>query len=209
MTCTGYTHGITDGTVKTPKDFLKLCLKAFGCCIELRDESLSSFNANEYINELKNRGTSDYLKESLDEAEKGLEKLLKKTESEWKKDLDTEIAEAEKHLEKNKKAYEEETKLLTYFTTTIEKWNCSSEYQNIKDFALQQLSITEPDNYDWEEKELEELRNTDVKEYRNRHIQSEIKSVDYYKKEIEHEKESLNKNIAFLEGFIKEIENIQ
>lgn len=210
MTGTGYTYKIEDGTCKTPKDFLKLCLKAFGCCIELRDESLTSFDVNEFLKKLKTESEqpSDYLVTSLSNAEKELEKLLKRTNDDWKKELDSEIAKAKEKLEKNKKEHEEESKTLSYFTQSIENWNCSEEYKGIKDFALEQLGLTTLINYEWDEKLLEELSNESVTEYRNRYIQSAIKEVDYYKERIEEEKEGKLEDIKFIEGFLKEIEDL-
>ena len=208
MRCTGYTHAIENGTCKTPKDFLKLCLKNFGCCIDLRDESLYKFNIDDYLKELKNKTTSDYLVTSLKNAEKELDKCLKKTDSEWQKELESKIVDSEKKLEEGKKTYEEELKLLSYFTNAVENWNCSSKYQNIKNFALEQLGITEADDYEWEEKVLNNFKNMDVKQYRNSRIQSAIKEVDYYKERIDSEKKRRDETIEFIEGFLKEIENI-
>ena len=88
MTCTGYTYTIENGTCKTPKDFLKLCLKNFGCCLEVRDESLTKFNADDFLEKIKNESQSEYLTNSLANAEKELEKLLKKSDNEWKKELE-------------------------------------------------------------------------------------------------------------------------
>ena len=208
MIGTGYTYTIKDETCKTPKEFLKLCLKNFGCCIELKDESLAKFNADDFLKEIKNKSTSNYLKNSLDNAEKELDKLLKKTDSDWKKELESKIANSEKKLEEGKKTYEEESKLLSYFTSAVENWNCSSKYQNIKNFALEQLGMTKADDYEWEEKVLNCFKNMDVKEYRNSCIQSAIKEVDYYKERIDSEKKSRDETIEFIEGFLKEIENM-
>lgn len=208
MIGTGYTYTIKDGTCKTPKEFLKLCLKNFGCCIDLRDESLAKFNVEDFVKEIKNKSTSNYLTQSLDKAEKELDKLLKKTDFDWKKELESKIADSEKKLEEGKKTYEEELKLLSYFTSAVENWNCSSKYQNIKNFALEQLSITKADDYEWEEKVLNSFKNMNVKEYRNSCIQSAIKEVDYYKERIEQEEKSRKEKIEFIEGFLKEIENM-
>lgn len=38
---TGYTSFIVDGKVTNAKDFLKLCLRAFGVLVHLSDEPLS------------------------------------------------------------------------------------------------------------------------------------------------------------------------
>ena len=37
---TGYTAFIENGKVKTAKQFLHLCLRAFGICVRMRDDSL-------------------------------------------------------------------------------------------------------------------------------------------------------------------------
>lgn len=47
---TGYTQQIIDGTVKTLKEFLHLCLRNFGVCVSMRDESLNlQSDYTEYI----------------------------------------------------------------------------------------------------------------------------------------------------------------
>lgn len=208
MTCTGYTHNIENGTCKTPKDFLKLCLKDFGCCIDVHDESLSKFNADDFLKNIKNKSQSEYLTDSLANAEKELEKLLKKSDDEWKKELESRIADTEKKLEESKAKYYKECEILNSFIIKIKDWNCSEKYVNIKKFALEQLAITEPTDYEWKEKLLNELTNTTVKDYRNSNIKFAIKEVDYYKEKIEEEKKERDDAIEFIEGFLKEIENI-
>ena len=208
MTCTGYTYTIENGTCKTPKDFLKLCLKNFGCCVELRDESLAKFNADDFLEKIKNESQSEYLTNSLANAEKELEKLLKKSDNDWKKELESRIANTKKKLEEDKTKFYKESETLDLFINKIKNWNCSKEYQNIKIFALEQLNITEAEDYTWDEKLLNELTNTTVKDYRNTNIKSAIKEVDYYKERIEEEKKHRDETIKFIEGFMKEIENI-
>ena len=208
MTCTGYTYTIEDGTCKTPKDFLKLCLKNFGCCLEVRDESLANFNADDFLKEMKNKSQSEYLTNSLANAEKELEKLLKKSDNEWKKELKSRIADTEKKLEENKAKHYKESEILNSFINKIKDWNCSEKYGNIKKFALEQLGITEAESYDYYENLLNNLRNTTVKDYRNSNIKSAIREVDYYKESIEKDKKRREENIEFIEGFLKEIEEI-
>jgi hypothetical protein len=208
MTCTGYTYTIENGTCKTPKDFLKLCLKNFGCCMKVRDESLAKFNADDFLKELKNEIQSEYLTNSLANAEKELEKLLKKSDNEWKKELESRIADTEKKLEESKAKHYKECEILNSFIIKIKNWNCSEKYGNIKKFALEQLDITEAEDYEFEEKLLNELTNTTVKDYRNTNIKSAIREVDYYKERIENEKKKRDETIEFIEGFLKEIEEI-
>lgn len=208
MRCTSYTHTIENGTCKTPKDFLKLCLKDFGCCMELRDEPLSKFNIDDYLKELKNKTTSDYYMTSLKKAEKELDKCLKKTDSEWQKELDSKIADTEKELEEHKKKHEEETKLLSYFKNGVDSWNCSPQYQNIKGFASEQLEITEADDYEWYEGLLKEYRETTVRDYKLSNIKSAIKEIECYKEQIDAEKKRNKERIEFIESFLKEIEKL-
>ena len=208
MTGTGYTYTIENGTCKTPKDFLKLCLKNFGCCMKVRDESLAKFNADDFLEKIKNESQSEYLTNSLANAEKELEKLLKKSDNEWKKELESRIADTEKKLEESKTKHYKESEILNSFINKIKDWNCSKEYQNIKQFALEQLYITEAEDYEWKEELLNEFRNTTVKDYRNSNIESAIKEVNYYKERIEEEKKKRDKTIEFIEGFLKEIEEI-
>ena len=206
---TGYTYMIENGTCKTPKDFLRLCLKAFGCCVDLRDESLTDFNVNEYIEKLKNEPVSDYLINSLSKSEKELDELLKRTDNDWKREIEDRLSEAREKLGKDKIKYKKESEKLTYFTNVIKEWECSSAYQNIKDFALQQLGLSKPDDYEYSEKLLKELIEMDFREYRNSYIQDAIKQVDYFKERIEEEKKGKQEKIDFIEGFLKEIEKVE
>ena len=208
MTRTGYTYTIENGTCKTPKEFLKLCLKNFGCCLEVRDESLAKFNADDFLEKIKNESQSEYLTNSLTNAEKELKKLLKKSDNEWKKELESRIDETKKKLEEYKTKHYKESEILNRFINKINNWNCSEKYVNIKKFALEQLAITKPTNYEWEEKLLNELTNITIKDYRNSNIKSAIREVDYYKERIEEEKKKRVETIEFIEGFLKEIEEI-
>ena len=99
-------------------------------------------------------------------------------------------------------------KLLSYFKNGIDNWNCSSQYQNIKDFASEQLEITKADDYEWYEKLLKEYRETTVQDYKLSNIKFAIREVELYKKNIEDDKKHRKETIDFIEGFLKEIENI-
>ena len=64
---TGYTAGIEDGTITTGKDFLKLCTRAFGIAMEVRDEPLSVPTPTKFE-------PSTYYKDRFEEAKAELEK---------------------------------------------------------------------------------------------------------------------------------------
>lgn len=68
---TGYTSGIVDGTTKTFQDYAKLCVRAFGAAIHMRDDGLKE--------EWRPAEPSSYYLENIKSSEKELEKI--KTES--------------------------------------------------------------------------------------------------------------------------------
>ncbi len=82
---TGYTSFIENGKVRTAKQFLHLCLRAFGVCINMRDDSL----------EVKDDYTKDLLKgfqEDIDYHKKRL-KIAEKKLSEIKSISEEELCE--------------------------------------------------------------------------------------------------------------------
>ena len=67
---TGYTQQIIDGTVKTPKEFLHLCLRNFGICVSMRNESFNiQGDYTEYIKKYY-QDTIGYLNKALENAKK-------------------------------------------------------------------------------------------------------------------------------------------
>lgn len=61
---TGYTEGIMNGKITTFPQFAKLCMRAFGATIHLRDESLDS--------EYEPRVPSDYHSKEIERAKKNI-----------------------------------------------------------------------------------------------------------------------------------------
>lgn len=73
---TGYTAFIEDGTITTGKEFLKLCSRAFGIAMDVRDEPLSvptpsHFEINQYYINQYQRAVEKLLvakKQTIEEA---------------------------------------------------------------------------------------------------------------------------------------------
>ena len=73
---TGYTQQIIDGTVKTPKEFLHLCLRNFGVCVSMRDMPFDS--QGDYTPYIKKfyQDSMDYHAKALENAKAEYERVI-------------------------------------------------------------------------------------------------------------------------------------
>ena len=92
---TGYTAHIEKGTVKTPKDFLRICLRNFGICLPIRDNDdipLSETDLLPYIKE-EIQKEIDFYEERLKNSIAELNRFDKLSEEDlyekWRDDLNT------------------------------------------------------------------------------------------------------------------------
>ncbi len=132
---TGYTEGIENGRITTGKEFLKLCTRAFGIAISLKEEPLSVPTPTKFE-------PDTFYKDKIDR-----EKLeLKKYERMYFEDAKAEMIKshadrakmykhmAEDSIEKNKK--------YAKIRAEVEAWNPPTEnHYNLKKFALEQIDM--------------------------------------------------------------------
>lgn len=203
---TGYTSYIQDEKVTTGKDFLKLCTRAFGISVGLKDESLSvptptHFEPDPYYKkdydetvEVRNK----YRQMTFDEAKQEMINNHKKSVESARKSLDKYISEDEKYMK---------------VRSEIEKWiPPTSEHENLKKFALEQIDV---------------LLNTSVREYCNEELNKELDVSDeavyaymndineFYEKDVERAyrrwqeelKRTAEKNM-WMQQFLDSLENI-
>ena len=83
---TGYTQQIIDGTVKTPKEFLHLCLRNFGVCVSMRDVPFneSQVDYTEYIKKYY-QDTIDYHAKALENAKAEYERVINLSDDDFYK----------------------------------------------------------------------------------------------------------------------------
>ena len=99
---TGYTAGIEDGEITTGKDFLKLCTRAFGIAMDVRDEPLSVPTPTKFE-------PNTYYKDRFEKAKAELEECRKMSFEEAKAKMVKSHADrvkmyksiAERHIENN------------------------------------------------------------------------------------------------------------
>lgn len=180
---TGYTAGILNGKTKTFTEFAKICMRAFGATIHMRDDSLSK----EYTPVIPSSYYGDLVKETTKKIENyktmsdsKLLKLLKKENDNSIKYHEDKIVEINKNLKKLNELKKD----------AIEWQPPTSEHENFKAFMLEQLETTikHDGSTAYHERELEKLKAPcDLGQYRSELIESAESSLAYYKEEQEKE----------------------
>lgn len=189
---TGYTCFIEDGQITTGKEFLKKCIRAFGCCIDQRDEPL------DVPLETKIKG-SGYYEEAYYKAVETYEKLKKMTLEELitnaRRDRANRIEEREKYLDNQKKLRNKYMNI----RNEVEQWNPpTAEHQGIKAFALEQIDISMPSE--------EDLIRMQEDIACNRNMEDSIKDIEYYSNKMHEEENRVDGRNEFFDQFLKSLE---
>ena len=220
-----YTSFIENGKCTSAKQFLKLCLRNFGVMQMYRDEPLSlDFEPDFSIRKdyVKNSKVLIKLKEQIDYWQQQLDNYLNFPFEFQVKILHDEYSNK---LNKSKESFENEKKLNSLyekFIKAINSWECSDEFKNIKNFAIEECEDSkfyiDFGYYEQQitkyEKLLESLK-SDPQQVVNNYI-------DYLKSEVEKRKKFFNDEIdrltnlqnfssdkKFYDKFCKEIESVE
>ncbi len=184
---TGYTAHIEEGEITTGKEFLRLCTRAFGIAIDVKDEPLSTPTPSSFE-------PSPFYKESYDKALKKLEEVNKMTFDEAKVQM---RADYEKRISNYKRYAERETAMNEKYAKVrkeVEEWiPPTEEHEGLKKFALEQIDmcVTKQEYIDeYLEKSKEEFDDSDEA------VQNYINDiVDYYQRGIERSYKSWQKEL--------------
>lgn len=179
---TGYTAGILDGTITTFPQFAKLCMRAFGATIHLRDESLD--------HEYEPRTPSDYHQKEIAKAKQLLIDAEKLTDDEIVDTRKKQLEDSKKYhleaIEKAKKSNVQMNKILS----DVRKWQPPTpDHTGFKDFMIEQIEKTidfdcETDYHDKGLIEIEtELLTINASEIRNQMIEQAKKDLAYHNAE--------------------------
>ena len=205
---TGYTVFIENGKVTTGADFLKICIRNFGCCIEQREDPLD----DPLITDIK---PDSYYKSQYDYYLGKLETFRKKSIEEIKEEL---RAKGEKELNEKKKYLSDQQLLRNKYLAIrndVERWiPPTPDHQGIKDFALEQIDMCIPTNeyLDKLEKQIQSLenQNTDVTdEMTSNYIIDELsfygKELKNYSKQMNEEEERAANRTKFIKEFLSSL----
>ena len=156
---TGYTYFIENGDISTGAEFLKKCIRNFGCCIDQREEPLSS----PLITDIK---PTSYYKEQYESSLKKLEEFRTKTVAEISEimhnDKQNELISKRSYLSRQELLREKYLKV----RKEVEQWiPPTKDHEGIKEFALEQIDMCMPTESDLNDtrnriKELEESVST-------------------------------------------------
>ena len=212
---TGYTEKIISGEVQTPKDFLHLCLRAFGVCVNFKDEPLNT--DEDYSKKILDsyQKQIDYHQKFLKSAEEQMKKIQGMTDDELYEKYVKEKSEEKKECEDAIGKYDSINAKYDDFAEKIKTWECSPEYENVKNFALEQLRISKENTQYWEEKlsSIGDLSREHFEEKKEEYLKNLKEGVqweiDYHQGQIEEITSSQSKAINFYHFFKQEIEKLK
>lgn len=201
---TGYTEPILKGKITNFKDYAKLCMRAFGATIHMRDDSLDV--------EYEERVPSNYHLDSLKECQTKLSEFLKMTDDEvleWrKKQINDDIEYHQKKIIDCNKNSE----MLHNILNEVNGWEPpTTEHTGIKKFMTEQ--ITETLKYDADSKyhklEIrrydEKLNNINVEEVKIWYVEKMEKDIKYHIENYEQEKTRSEEANKWVKTFLKSL----
>ena len=212
---TGYTQQIIDGTVKTPKEFLHLCLRNFGVCVSMRDVPFneSQVDYTEYIKKYY-QDTIDYHAKALENAKAEYERVINLSDDDFYKMYVERFSHNRESYQKRTDEAKKQNAQYQSFYDAIKNWDCSEEFSNIKKFALNQIDISkEAEDYYTDELSKEMLTKeefiADGKcEYKEDLLKATESDVEYNQERLDHITKDMNDTLAFYERFKKEIDKL-
>ena len=198
---TGYTAGIIDGKTETFQDFAKLCMKAFGACIHMRDENMNK--------EYEPRVPSDYHTNALQEAKEKLKQAETFTDAELIEMRIKKLEESKKyHLESIAKTKIARAKLEEFLTKAIEFKAPTPDHEGFRKFMIEQLQSTidfdgKTNYHDEALPQIEmELKNINANQIRFTLIADANKDISYHLKEHKEELKRCAESNAWVETLL-------
>ena len=211
---TGYTQQIINGTVKTPKEFLHLCLRNFGVCISMRDESLNlQGDYTKYIKKFY-QDSMDYHAKALENAKTEYERVINLSDDDLYEMYVNKFTDNRDYYQKRTDEAKKLNSKFQLFYDAIERWDCSKEFSGIKNFALSQIDISKEDeDYYTDElsKEMltkEEFISNEKSKYKEDFLEQTKWDIDYYQRKLDDITKDMNNALTFYKHFKKEIDKL-
>ena len=133
---TGYTSYIKDGKITSGTEFLKLCTRAFGIAIDLKDESLDVPTPNHFE-------PHPYYEKAYKDSLVSREKAYSMTLEEVKEDIISKYDDNKGRAAKILEGYKDEDKKYLKVREEVEKWiPPTPEHENLKKFCLEQIDMS-------------------------------------------------------------------
>lgn len=203
---TGYTAYIKDGKITSGKEFLKLCTRAFGIAIDLKDESLDVPTPNHFE-------PHSYYEKAYKDSLVSREKAYSMTLEEIKEDIISKYNDNKGRAEKILEEYKDEDKKYLKVREEVEKWiPPTPEHENLKKFCLEQINISlNTALYGWCEKDInKELDTSDdtIKKYIDDLKDQEDEKVNRAYKKYQAELKRVEEKNLWIKQFLDSLENM-
>lgn len=198
---TGYTAKLMEEG-QTFQEYAMTCARAFGACIEMRDDPMDKPIPEEFK-------PSDYYLVSVKKMVKELNDFKKMTKDEietwYKKIKNSTIKDIKNSL---KKIREEDSRLDKMWTEVL-NWNPpTEEHKKFKDFMLEQIRISYNSSTDWYKKELKRINKITAEEMYNEHIESLVGRIANYKEHYNKECEAVKSRNAWIKNLRDSLKNV-
>ena len=203
---TGYTSYIKDGEITSGKEFLKLCTRAFGIAVDLKEESLDVPTPNHFE-------PNPYYEKRYKDSLASREKAYSMTFEEVKEDIISKYNDNKGRAAKILKEYKDEDKKYLKVREEVEKWiPPTPEHENLKKFCLEQIDMSlNTALYEWCEKDInKELDTSDdtIKKYIDILRDNADKEVNRAYEKYQAELKRVQEKNLWMKQFLDSLENM-
>ena len=212
---TRYTQKIIDGTVKTPKEFLHLCLINLGICVSTRDMPFDASQGNytEYIKKSYQDLISHHTK-ALKNAKDKYERVINLSDDDIYEMYVKKFTDDRNYFQERIEEVKKKNAKYQSFYDAIESWDCSEEFDNIKRFALNQIKISRELVVDYKDElskkmlTKKEFISNDKSKYKEDLLKNTEWEISYHQERIDAITKNMNIALKFYECFKKELEKL-
>jgi len=194
---TGYTADIYDGKDVSFNDFALKCARAFGACIEQRDD-----DPNDKPKLIEKNNDDSYHIERINEAKN------------WKKPTK---AEFDVYVKMQTAYYNEkidnQNKLKASYQKMLDKANAwtppTKEHEGLKKFMIEQLnsSIEFDCGFEYYQRELNNIKQLTYNQYVKNMRASNKRDIEYHTNELKKDNERTDNRNAWISALYKSLEN--
>ena len=203
---TRYTYYINDGEITSGKEFLKLCTRAFGIAIDLKDESLDVPTPNHFE-------PDPYYEKRYKESLASREKAYNMTLEEAKEYMIYKFKNNKISAKRCFKEYKDEDEKYLKVREEVEKWiPPTPKHENLKKFCLNQIDMSlNTFLYKWYKEEInKELDISDdaIRKYIDDLKDQEDKEVNRAYEKWQAELKRVEKKNLCMKQFLDSLENM-
>ena len=190
---TGYTYLINDKPDLTFKEFALTCARAFGACLDQRDDPMD-------VKPKKKELDISYHTDSIKE----IKKQKTPTKSEFNKYVSKTVADTNKSIQDKKDLKSRYTNMLN----KVNAWNIPSvEHDGLKKFMISQIesSIEFDCSTNYEEDRLKSIKELTYSQYKKDIKESNANGLKYHTEQIEKETKSVKSANDWIDKLYKSL----